>query len=189
MEKNIIWGWVLIFFVLLPSAKAQSEWKDMYNQGVDIIPSLSINNDFNTEDWYCGFAGGIEDLGYQWGVRLGFELRPFRKRIQVLDQQNVIRQYHERKYFIFIDADKRFGHFGIGTAHLQFFAGGRGGLLMGNYSGTKNDAENYWVLSPFGGLCLNINDQTFIKLGYQYFNDHLLNVDDGRINLMIVFGL
>ena len=60
---------------------------------------------------------------------------------------------------------------------------------MGNYSGTRNDAENVWVIAPVGGLCFNFKDNVFIKLGYNHFSDKLLNVDDGRINLSFVFNL
>jgi hypothetical protein len=73
--------------------------------------------------------------------------------------------------------------------HFQFFLGARTGFLMGNYSGTKNDAENHWVIAPVGGICFNFNDNSFIKIGYNHFTDHLLNVDDGRISLSFIFNL
>lgn len=180
--------WISTFCLLVFTiSRGQNEWKSTYNQSLDIQPSFALNNDFNTDDWYTGVSGGIEDKGYQWGVRLGFEFRPFRKKIQIAESNNYVKQYLERKYFIHLDLDKRFGHFGIGKAHLQFYAGVRSGFLMGNYSGTRNDAENHWVASPFAGVCLNSNDAIYLKLGYQYFNDHLLNVDDGRVNIMVVF--
>jgi hypothetical protein len=171
------------------TALSQEESGDFYNQGVMLSPAFALNNDFNTDDWYTGFSGGVEDIGYQWGARLGFQFRPFRKKIQVIESDNFIRQYQERKYLIFLDLDKRFAHFGIKNAHIQFYAGVRGGFLMGNYSGTRNDAENHWVAAPFGGICANIDDNVFFKLGYMHFSDHLLNVDDGRINFSIVFNL
>lgn len=167
----------------------QGEWKEKYNQELLIRPTFALNNDFNTDDWYTGFSGGIEDVGYQWGVRLGFQFRPFRKKVQIIENSNFIRQYQERKYLIFLDIDKRFGHFGIKNAHIQFYAGARGGFLMGNYSGTRNDADNHWVAAPYAGICVNKNENVFFKVGYMYFQDQLLNVDDGRINFSIVFNL
>ena len=171
------------------SANAQDNAIPIYNNGLEIVPTIALNNDFNLDDWYTGFSGGIEDVGYQWGVRLGFQFRPFRKKIQVISDNNFIRQFHERKYLIFLDVDKRLGHLKLFNQHFQFYFGARGGFLMGNYSGTRNDAENHWVVAPFGGLCVNFSDDTFLKVGYNHFSDHLLNVDDGRINLSFVFGL
>lgn len=60
---------------------------------------------------------------------------------------------------------------------------------MGDYAGTKNDAENVWVVAPIGGICFNFEDAFFLKLGYNHFSDKLLNVDDGRINLSLLFNL
>lgn len=161
----------------------------IYNDKVRIVPALSINNDFNLDDWYMGVSGGIEDVGYQWGARIGFAFRPFQKKIQVISDNDIVRQYLERKYLIFIDVDKRLGHLKLFNQHLQFYLGARGGFLMGNYAGTRNDAENVWVIAPLGGLCFNFKDNVFIKLGYNHFSDKLLNVDDGRFNLSFVFNL
>ena len=182
----IIW---LGLFLLPLTLVGQGGWKETYNQEFTIVPSFSLNNDFNADDWYTGFSGGVEDIGYQWGARLGFQFRPFRKKIQIIESDNLIRQYLERKYLIFLDLDKRFAHFGIKNAHIQFYAGARGGFLMGNYSGTRNDAENHWVAAPFAGVCVNIEDNVFVKVGYMHFADHLLNVDDGRVNFSLVFNL
>lgn len=167
----------------------QDSWKEQYNQSVNLTPVFAFNNDFNLDDWYFGASGGVEDLGYQWGARLGFQFRPFRKKIEIIESSNIVRQYQERKYLIHLDVDKRFGHFSLQNVHVQFYAGLRGGFLMGNYSGTRNDADNQWVVAPFGGLCANVGNHVFFKLGYNYFRDHLLNVDDGRINFSMIFCL
>lgn len=180
---------LLTLLLVSPYLQGQGDWKDQYNNELVIKPTFSLNNDFNADDWYTGFSGGIEDLGYQWGVRLGFQFRPFRKKVQIIENASYIRQYQERKYLIFIDADKRFGHFGIKNAHIQFYGGARGGFLMGNYSGTRNDADNHWVIAPFAGVCLNKDENIYLKIGYMYFQDQLLNVDDGRINFSVIFNL
>lgn len=183
-------GYIALIFIFWSiTITGQEAWKEKYNHEVSIIPVFSFNNDFNTDDWYTGFSGGIEDVGYQWGVRLGFQFRPFRKKVQVVESSNFIRQYQERKYLIFLDVDKRFGHFGIKSAHIQFYGGLRGGFLMGNYAGTRNDADNHWVAAPFAGVCANVHEHVFFKLGYMFFQDHLLNVDDGRINFSIILSL
>ncbi|CAG5079643.1 hypothetical protein [Parvicella tangerina] len=184
--KWILLGCLLTFF---RTGWSQNTGLEKYNEEFHFVPTLALNNDFNTDDWYTGLSGGIEDIGYQWGVRLGFQFRPFRKKIQVIENSSFIRQYQERKYLIFLDVDKRFAHFSISKAHIQFYLGARGGFLMGNYSGTRNDADNHWVAAPFAGVCANVHDNVFFKLGYMYFPDQLLNVDDGRIQFSMVFSL
>jgi len=160
----------------------------IYNNGFEIKKSFSINNDFHFQDWYFGFSGGIEDVSYQWGAKLSVAIRPFRKKVQILQDNNVIRQYHERKYFISLDLDKRLGHFKMMDQHFQLYFGAKSGVLLGNYAGTRNDAINHWIVAPMAGICLNIDDNTFIKLGYIHIKDHLLNVIDGRINFSIQFA-
>lgn len=178
-----------VLLLLSAQISAQGSWKEEYNQELELTPTFSLNNDFNTDDWYTGVSAGVEDLGYQWGARLGFQFRPFRKKVQVIESSSLVRQYLERKYLIHLDVDKRFAHFAIKQVHVQFYLGARGGFLMGNYSGTKNDADNHWVAAPFAGICANVHDNVFFKVGYMHFSDHLLNVDDGRINFMMVFNV
>jgi len=171
------------------SNMAQEGTKSNYNQGVDFVPIFSINNDFNLQDWYIGVSGGIEDVGYQWGAKLSVGMRPFRKKIQLDEGNNVIRQYQERKTFISIDLDKRLGHLDLFGLHTQFFLGSKNGVLLGGYSGTTRNAETVWTIAPFGGICFNMDDSIFIKAGYMFLNDKLVNVDNNRISLTFTFVL
>lgn len=171
------------------SNMAQETTKSNYNQGVDFVPIFSINNDFNLQDWYLGVSGGIEDIGYQWGAKLSVGMRPFRKKIQLDEGNNVIRQYQERKTFISLDLDKRLGHLDIFGLHTQFFVGSKNGVLLGGYSGTTRNAETVWTIAPFGGICFNMDDSIFIKAGYMFLNDKLVNVDNNRISLTFTFVL
>lgn len=155
----------------------------------EIVASASINNDFNLKDWYLGFSAGVEDKGFGWGARLGFNFRPFYKKTQIADGI-IVHQYREQKYFLSLDLDKRFLHFDVaeGTS-LQLFAGLKTGFLFGNYKGTKNDAPVHGILAPMGGICLNRNDSFFIKAGYCLFNDYVREVPDSRITLSLVFAI
>lgn len=156
---------------------------------IEIVPTFSINNDFNLQDYMVGMSAGIEDLGFEWGARIGFNLRPFYKKVQVKSDNNIVRQYREQKYFISLDLDKRFLHFDVLGQQLQFFAGVRTGLLLGNYNGTDIESDKFFVVAPFGGLCLNFNDVGYLKLGYMQFNDHLTSVSDSKIILTGIIKL
>lgn len=153
----------------------------------DIVSSLSINNDFNGDDWYLGFSAGAEDLGYEWGARLGFNFRPFYKKVQVRDANDIIRQYREQKYILSLDLDKRFLHFDFIDFQLQFFAGVRTGFLFGNYKGTQINSKTYGILAPMGGVCLNFNNRLMIKAGYMHLNDRISNVSDSRATITLLF--
>jgi hypothetical protein len=160
-----------------------------YNESVVIRPIMSINNDFNLQDWYLGFSGGVEDIGYQWGAKLSFGFRPFKKSVQFQENDYIIRQYQEKKYFLSIDLDKRFGHFNLFGVHTQFFAGSKNGILLGTYAGTRKNPEPVWVLAPTAGICFNFDDTAFIKLGYLFMQDKLVNVDNNRMSLTFTFTL
>jgi hypothetical protein len=147
-------------------------------------PVISLQNDFNTQDWYNGISFGIDERNYDWSVKLGITLRPFRKSSVIEDQESgVFRQYLERKFYIFLDLEKRFIHFPVGKSELQFYVGAKPGVLLGNYSGTKINAPPALTLAPMGGISLAVNETMQIRLGYLHVLDQLSNVTDGRITL------
>jgi hypothetical protein len=193
MSINRFMKFILTFFLItllsICNFWSQENKKSIYNNEVKISPIFSINNDFNLQDWYLGASGGIEDIGYQWGAKLSLGFRPFRKKIQLEEPNNIIRQYRERKVFLSLDIDKRLGHFDLFGVHTQFYFGSKNGVLFGNYSGTKRNAEPVWVIAPFGGICFNFDDVTFIKIGYMFLNDKLYNVDNNRISFTYTFLL
>ncbi len=183
--------YIFLFLLILSTQICSSQVRESAKtpKKIDIVPSLSINNDFNLQDYMVGLSAGIEDLGFEWGARVGFNLRPFYKKVQIKSENNIVRQYREQKYLISLDLDKRFLHFDVFGYKLQLFAGVRTGLLLGNYKGTKIDADKFFVAAPFGGLCLNFNDVGYLKLGYMQFNDHLTNVSDSKIMLTGIINL
>lgn len=181
---KLLSAFLFVCFHLTITAQSDTRQKKQ----IELVPSLSINNDFNFQDWYLGFSGGVEDIQYEWGARIGFNFRPFYKKVQIKDG-NIVRQYREQKYFLSLDLDKRFLHFDFSKTKLQLFAGIKTGYLMGNYKGTQNDSEKYWVIAPMGGVCFNFDDVVFLKAGYTLFNDRLINVSDSKITLTAIFTL
>lgn len=151
---------------------------------VSFAPVFSLQADFNGTDLYTGLALGVENLEHQWSAKLGTSIRPFRKVIQLPEENGYIYQYHERKFFLFLELDKRFLQIPLTeTKTLQLFAGARPGVLFGNYSGTQNDATPLFTLAPMGGACLNLNNEALVRLGYTHVRDGLVNVGDGRIHI------
>ncbi len=132
---------------------------------------------------------GAEDLGYEWGARLGFNFRPFYKKTQIADDNNIVRQYREQKYFLSLDLDKRFLHFDVAQSKLQLFAGLKTGFLFGNYKGTQNNSKTYAILAPMAGVCFNHDNTFFIKAGYCHFSDRVTEVPDGRITLTLLLAI
>ena len=180
---------IFIAIVLSLSFYAQEE-SNTYNQEFNLCASISVfNNTFNFNDYYYGFSMGVEDLGYQWGARFNFQFRPFYKRVQIQETDFLIRQYREKKYFISIDLDKRFLHINLGGADAQVFMGTQIGYLLGNYRGTRNNAERIFNIVPMGGLCVNVKETTFIKVGFCYLKDQLIEVPDVKFILNVVFAL
>ncbi len=182
MYTNFLKKFATIFLFLILSKGLQAQLKPL-----DIKPSFSLVNDINIQDWYFGFSAGIEDMNNEWGVRLGFNFRPFRKYVQIQENDFLIRQYREKKYYLYLDLDKRFIHFPIGSADVQFFAGIRPGYLFGDYSGTRNDATPYWLIAPMGGVSAKFGNSFYLKTAYIHMSDRLINVSDGRISLTAMF--
>lgn len=177
-----------IFFLLVSTIKGQDSLKSIYNQGFDIRTDICfLSIDFNTNDFYWSFSGGIEDVGYQWGARLNFDLRPFYKKVQTPIENYITRQYKEQKYFLSIDLDKRLGHLNLWNTHTQFFIGSKNGLLWGDYKGTKNDFKSRFLVAPMGGICFNFDDMILLKIGYLYFDEGNTYVPNGKITLGVHF--
>lgn len=152
--------------------------------------SISIfNNTFNSKDYYYGFSMGIEDLGYQWGARFNFQFRPFFKRTLIQESSSIVRQYREKKYFISFDFDKRFGNFDLGGLKTQLFLGTQLGVLLGNYRAARSSAEAVFNIVPVGGLSFNLKEDTFLKVGFCYLRDKLIEVPDGKISFNLIFTL
>jgi len=172
--------------MLLPLISFSQEGKDV--QRTNIHGAFSVLTfDFNMDDLFWSFNGGIEDVQNEWGAKLNFEFRPFEKKVQIREDNNIIRQYKEVKYFISIDIDKRFLHFNLWGTDTQFFAGTRTGFLLGNYKGTKSNRKPTFITTPMAGICFNFSENINFKFGYIYFSDGLVNVPDSRITLGLNF--
>lgn len=159
-------------------------------QRTNIRGALSVLTfDFNMKDLFWSFSGGIEDVQNEWGAKLNFEFRPFQKKVQIREDNNIIRQYKEVVYFISIDVDKRFLHFNLWGADTQFFIGTRTGFLLGNYKGTNANRKPTFITAPMAGLCFNLSEDTNFKVGYIHFSDGLVNVPDSRVTIGLNFIL
>jgi hypothetical protein len=179
---------LLILFMLSPFTLFSQEGNDV--QRANIHGALSVLTfDFNMDDLFWSFSGGIEDVQNEWGAKLNFEFRPFKKKVQIREDNNIIRQYKEVKYFISLDVDKRFLHFNLWGTDTQFFIGTRTGFLLGNYKGTKANRKPTFITTPMTGLCFNFSEDVNFKIGYIYFSDGLVNVPDSRVTLGLNFIL
>lgn len=160
------------------------------NRKFSPVTSISVfNNTFNANDYYYGFSMGVEDLGYEWGARFNFQFRPFFKRTLIQENSSTIRQYREKKYFISLDFDKRFFHFDLAGAQAQLFVGTQLGFLLGNYRAARASANPLFNAVPLGGLSFSFKEAVFLKIGFCYFRDELIEVPDGKIILNLIFTL
>lgn len=177
--------YVFLFLFLLYKCVSFSQEK---GKQLEFLPAISLQNDVNTQDWYTGLSFGMDEQRYDWSAKLGMTFRPFRKASVIEDKTaGIFRQYLERKFYIFLDLEKRFIHFPIGKSELQLYVGAKPGVLLGNYSGTKIDAPAAWTLAPMGGISLAVKEYMQIRVGYLHVSDQLRNVTDGRITLGLTF--
>lgn len=179
---------LLLLFLLSSTTLFSQDGNDI--QRANIRGALSVLTfDFNFDDLFWSFSGGIEDVQNEWGAKLNFEFRPFKKKVQIREDNNIIRQYKEVVYFISLDLDKRFLHFNLWRTDTQFFAGTRTGFLLGNYKGTNANRKPKFITTPMVGLCFNFSDEVNLKVGYIHFSDGLVNVPDSRVTLGLNFIL
>jgi len=179
----------IILFTLFLGYSQQNE-EPITVKKFNPVSSISIfNNTFNLNDYYYGFSMGVEDLGFEWGARFNFQFRPFFKRTLIQENSTTIRQYREKKYFISLDFDKRFFHFDLAGTQAQLFVGTQLGVLLGNYRATRISSKALFNVVPIGGLSFLLKDNTFLKIGFCYFKDDLIEVPDGKIVINLIFTL
>lgn len=181
---------ITLFLCFGLSGGAQNLPGDLYSSKVHLYGSLSLENDFNSGNWYIGASAGIEDVRNQWGSRFGISFTPAKTRIAYLDSLGFLDTLQVKRIFAYLLVDKRFLHFSLFNAHAQFFIGTKVGLLTSeSYSFIETPKD--WIVSPSAGLCFNFRDGIFLKIGYSYFKDpqSIDLIATGKISISAIFML
>ena len=71
----------------------------------------------------------------------------------------------------------------------QLFLGTQVGFLLGNYRATRISAPALFNVVPVGGVSFNFKDNNFLKIGYCYLRDNLIEVPDGKVVVNFIFTL
>lgn len=159
----------------------RAQWK--------IAPEIGAGLLFNQTDILMDFGAGVSFQELGLSTKLSFQSRVATKRVLVeTETPNLLYQFHERRYLLGLDVDKRFILTEF-TENLRFglFLGGFAGMTFNDYRGTdeKGTVEFGWEAK--GGAFLS-NPKIFVmRLGYTYLPLPTQNVYPHRIGVSFHF--
>lgn len=141
----------------------------------NIIPSISFETTFNTEDLMLGFIPGVHFQNLNLTAGALFLIRPIKKKTRVEKYTNFYYQFQEWRIVSGIILEKRINL--VETISLSLSAGG--GYTFGGYAGTSISAEKSFLPIFRIGLTKEF-DNMLIGLRYQfmeipYVNSHHCN--------------
>lgn len=178
---------ILLFLFLYP-AIIIAQLKD-YNLHYGWAPAFHVETVFNFHDAYIGFGAGVENYDWNAGARANFSFRPYYKKIQTKGDNGYIYQWREKRMFISLDVDKRIGRFGVMGAETNGWLLLRTAFMFGDYAGREKGPETYFTLSPVAGICTNIRQNVYFKLGYAFLNDKTKQIPNSRFCFNITFTI
>jgi hypothetical protein len=146
-----------------------------------VAPTFGFGTNFNLDDVFLTFNGGIESPKANGSVTAGFALRPGSKKVQIEQPGDVIFQYRERRYMLSLGLEKRVKmiEFSEETS-LQGLVMLHGGFTFGDFRGTAMHPSNSLLLSPGAGFGLRLK-YALVKLGYQYLPLETSSISPHRV--------
>lgn len=186
--KMIRTGFFLLFSLIGLSLYSQSD--SLYKGSPQPLRyALGFGTNFNLDDFYFDFNYGLQDTEYQWGAALSFDMRPYFKKVQIVDKPNHVSQYFEKKFFLALEGEKRFLELHVGSKTLRALLAAKVGWLFGNYRGLKQAPQSYFGFSPMAGFSFDLGKSGYFKFGYCFLDNKNINIPNNRIFFGITFLL
>lgn len=140
---------------------------------------------FNTTDILMDNAAGISLTELGLSAKLSFQTRLGTKRVLVeSDTPDVLYQYHERRYMLGIEADKRLKLTDLGESlELGGYLGGFAGMRFADYRGTDSKADLGFGWEATGGAYLSNPKGFILRMGYHYIPLPTYNVIPHRLGI------
>lgn len=171
---------ILLFALALSTfAFAQPNEVDDLNEGMTF--GFTMESQWNADDFYLGFGMGVEHRDLDAGARLTYSFRPYFKKVLIKESATLAQQFHEKRFVISLDAEKRYTPYKIKKADFGVFANLKLGVVFGNYKGTNQKPEGGLLASPSIGPVFAWNKSVYLKFGYNFFPDRIESVQDSKV--------
>ncbi len=149
--------------------------------------TAGMGMNFNAGDFSTSADVGIEDSRYYFALRGGFAFRPKAVKVLIENNPSLFHQYRERRYFLFLDLEKKFRVLRISN---NFTAGplfGLGGVYtFGSYIGSDKSPGRDFHINPYAGWYF-ANEWMNISIDYNYLNLKTEYINPSRFALNIGF--
>lgn len=154
-----------------------------------VAPEIGVGLLFNQTDVMMDFGAGVSFQNIGLSTKISFQSRISTKRVLVeTDQPNLLYQFHERRYLLGLDADKRFTLTDLSeNVSLGLFLGGFAGMTFNDYRGTDEKGSVGFGWEAKGGLFISNSEIFVMRLGYTYLPLPTRNVYPHRIGISFHF--
>ncbi len=143
--------------------------------------SFSITNNIGFPDYFIGIASSFHQSMYNIKITIGWQNRPFRKKILLQNREHNYTQYREYLSDFYLNLQKNFALKKSGYNQAGFFVGVSGDFYMCNYKGSSTK-DRYFKVIPQAGFFLYKN-VTGVEIGYQYSHSKYENTVPHRISI------
>lgn len=145
--------------------------------------SVSLIQNTNFNDYLLGLETTFHQFAYNTELTLGWQNRPFRKKILLKESDHLYYQYREYISEFYLNAHKNFALTKKGYKEGGLYAGAGGAMYLYNYKGSQLKGNEFKALPQAGFYWYGRS--AGLKVGYEYAPFSYKNNLPHRINLSL----
>jgi len=145
--------------------------------------SASFKHNTNFQDYLIGLETGFHQSSYNTELFLGWQNRPFRKKVLIPESEHLLYQYREYRSGFYAGLHKNFALTQEFFNEAGLYAGGVGTIYLTNYKGSSTKAQEYSFV-PQAGIYW-YGRTAGLKAGYEYSPFKYDNNNPHRFNLSL----
>lgn len=151
--------------------------------------NFSTETFFNPDNFALGLNAGLHESVHNFTLNAGIDFRPGTKFIWIPQNDSVIFQYREKRYYYHFDIQKyfRLKKFNANDK-LSTFVGIKEIYSWGNYRGSKMNPRSVYQTVPQIGLYFE-HKNLGLKLNYEYLNLGIYHTSSSYLNLSMGISL
>lgn len=147
--------------------------------------TVSTSFNFNNKDFLLGNELNICESKYKFNIVGGYLIRPYRHKVLIQENTNLIFRYREQTNLMYAGLRKRLPIISTGKRELGFFLGAKESFRFGSYKGSEKKVRELISSPEFGYYYLS--SKFSFMLNYEYSNFKTLENNPHRINLSMGF--
>ncbi len=147
--------------------------------------AVSLPMNFNKKDFLLGIDYGAYESKYKFDLTAGYLVRPYRKKVFIKEEENLIFRYREHTNLLYAGLHKHISFKQKQRKESGLLFGAKESFRFGNYKGSNKKVREF-IFSPEIGYYFISSDFLF-KINYEYSDFKTFKNINHRVNLAIGF--